>query len=320
MRFLVTGAAGFLGSNFALKLLKMGHDVVGIDNLSSGFRENLNLHTEEYAGKFEFYVEDTRKIQNSYNSLDGIFNFACIASPIKYQAASLDTLETNFIGTRNLLDIAYKNDIKIFHASTSEVYGDPSVSPQSESYFGNVNPFGYRACYDEGKRVAEALMFEYSNKLNVSIRVARIFNTYGPGMAMHDGRVISNFIVQSLTNEPITIYGNGNQTRSFCFVTDLLHGIWKLFESDITSPVNLGSPEEYAINEIKERILELIPESKSKTIYMELPYDDPVMRKPDITKAQRDLGWLPKVEIENGLSQTIEYFTQVMKKHLGEDR
>jgi UDP-glucuronate decarboxylase len=314
MKFLVTGAAGFLGSNFTLKLLQMGHDVVGIDNLSSGFQENLDFHTKEYFGKFEFIVEDTRNIQNSYTGLDGIFNFACIASPVKYQAAGIDTLETNFIGTRNLLDIAHRNNIKIFHASTSEVYGDPRVSPQSESYFGNVNPFGYRACYDEGKRVAEALMFEYSNRLGVDIRVARIFNTYGPGMAKNDGRVISNLIMQSLTNEPITIYGDGNQTRSFCFVTDLLHGIWQLFESDIATPINLGSPEEHTINEIKGRILDLIPESKSKTVYMELPYDDPVMRNPDITKAQRDLGWCPEIKIEDGLSQTIEYFEQMVNK------
>jgi UDP-glucuronate decarboxylase len=314
MKFLVTGSAGFLGSNFTLKLLKMGHDVIGIDNLSSGFHENLNFHSEEYIGKFEFIVEDTRNIQHSYSDLNGIFNFACIASPVKYQAAAIDTLETNFIGTRNLLDIAHRNDIKIFHASTSEVYGDPRVSPQNESYFGNVNPFGYRACYDEGKRVAEALMFEYSNRLGVDIRVARIFNTYGPGMAKNDGRVISNIIMQSLRNEPITIYGDGNQTRSFCFVTDLLDGIWQLFESDIATPVNLGNPEEYTINETKERILELIPESKSKTIYMELPHDDPVMRKPDITKAQRDLGWFPKIKIEDGLSITIEYFKQIIRK------
>ena len=292
----------------------MGHDVIGIDNLSSGFHENISFHSEEYVGKFEFIVEDTRNIQNAYSGLDGIFNFACIASPVKYQAAGVDTLETNFIGTRNLLDIAHRNNTKIFHASTSEVYGDPRVSPQNESYFGNVNPFGYRACYDEGKRVAEALMFEYSNRLGVDIRIARIFNTYGPGMAKNDGRVISNLIMQSLTNEPITIYGDGNQTRSFCFVTDLLHGIWQLFESDIATPVNLGSPEENTINDIKERILELIPESKSKTTYMELPFDDPATRNPDITKAQRDLGWFPKIKIEDGLSQTIKYFKQMIKK------
>jgi len=314
MKFLVTGAAGFLGANFTLKLLKMGHDVIGIDNLSSGFLKNLNFHTEKYVRQFEFIFEDTRNIQNTFRGLDGIFNFACIASPIKYQAAGIDTLETNFIGTRNLLDIAHVNNIKIFHASTSEVYGDPSVSPQNESYFGNVNPFGHRACYDEGKRVAEALMFEYSIRLGVGIRVARIFNTYGPGMAKNDGRVISNLIMQSLTNEPITIYGDGNQTRSFCFVTDLLNGVWQLFESDIATPVNLGSPNEHTINDIKRKILELIPESKSKIIYLELPHDDPVMRKPDIAKAQHDLGWFPKIKIEDGLSQTIEYFKQMTEK------
>jgi UDP-glucuronate decarboxylase len=310
MKFLVTGAAGFLGSNFTLKLLKMGHDVVGIDNLSSGFYENLNFNPKDFSGKFEFFLEDTRKIHNSYGSLDGIFNFACIASPVKYQAAGIDTLETNFIGTRNLLDIAHKNSVKIFHASTSEVYGNPSVSPQKESYFGNVNPFGFRSCYDEGKRVAEALMFEYSTRLNVNIRVARIFNTYGPGMAKYDGRVISNFIMQALTNEPVTIYGDGNQTRSFCFVTDLLDGIWKLFESDITSPINLGNPMEYTINEIKDKILQLIPESTSRTSHKELPSDDPIMRRPDITMAQRELSWQPRIELENGLSQTIAYFKQ----------
>jgi UDP-glucuronate decarboxylase len=313
MTYLVAGGAGFLGSNFAAKLVSLGKKVIVLDNFSSGSNENISWLRESFGKGLEFMPTDIRYLSDFDRKLEGIFNFACIASPPKYQEKGIETLETNFTGTKNLLDIAKNQGITYFHSSTSEVYGDPSISPQSEDYFGNVNPFGVRSCYDEGKRVAESLMFEYQKNFKTKIRIARIFNTYGPRMSPFDGRVVSNFIVQALTNQDITIYGDGNQTRSFCYVSDLMEGIMKLFESSTEGPTNLGNPAELKVNQIALKILNLIPNSQSKLIYVPLPTDDPQQRKPDISKAQEMLEWSPVVSLENGLIETIDYFSTVLK-------
>ena len=301
---LVTGAAGFLGSHLSEELLKKGHKVIGVDNLSSGSSKNLeNIITLEYFQFIEHDISDYIDIE-----CDQIYNLACPASPVQYQNNPISTLRTNVIGAYNLLELAVKNDAKIFQASTSEVYGDPLEHPQKESYWGNVNPIGIRSCYDEGKRCAETLFFDYQRQHKIQIRVGRIFNTYGPRMQSEDGRVVSNFIVQALAGKPLTVYGSGNQTRSFCFVDDLIRGFVLLMENDqLCGPVNLGNPIEFTMTELAKKVIKLTS-STSEIIFEELPQDDPKMRRPDIHLAFKELGWSPSISLDEGLKQTIEYF------------
>ena len=307
-KVLVTGGAGFLGSHLCLKLLEMGLKVIAIDNLYTGSKNNLKtLFKYEY---FQFIEHDITKPIDL--DIDLIYNLACPASPIHYQNSPVKTIKTNVIGALNMLDLACKRNIKILQASTSEVYGDPQLHPQNEEYWGNVNPIGYRSCYDEGKRCAETLFFDYHRQYNLKIKVARIFNTYGPNMAKNDGRVVSNFIQQSLNNEPITLYGNGNQTRSFCYINDLILGLVLLMNSkdSFTGPVNLGNPDEIEIKYLAEKIIQMT-DSKSLIKYRELPKDDPLKRKPDISLAIQKLKWLPKISLDEGLSSTISYFKTI---------
>lgn len=304
MRILVTGAAGFLGSHLTVRLLDLGHEVIGLDDLSTGRLENLS---EAKSREFEFLEADIREVDLPI--VDGIFNLACPASPIHYQFDPVKTLETNVLGTLNVLRHAKLHKIRVLQASTSEVYGDPLLSPQKETYWGNVNPIGIRSCYDEGKRASETLCFDYLRQHNVDTRVIRIFNTYGPNMAVGDGRVISNFIVQALENKDLTIYGDGSQTRSFCFVDDLILGMTKVFfhEANINSPVNLGNPTEFSMVELAEKIMSLSG-SSSKLVNKPLPQDDPKQRKPDIKLAMETFDWSPTITLEQGLQRTISYF------------
>ena len=306
-RIIVTGGAGFIGSHLCLRLLQDGHRVFCIDNLFTGSRRNIrDLFLFD---NFEFVNHD---VTFPYYSLrvDEIYNLACPASPVHYQYDPIQTTKTSFIGALNMLGLAKRTGAKILQASTSEVYGDPQIHPQDEEYFGNVNPIGIRACYDEGKRVAESLFFDYHRKHCVKIKVARIFNTYGPHMDANDGRVVSNFIVQALNNEPITMYGDGNQTRSFCFISDMVEGLIKLMESGdgVSGPINLGNPKEFTMNELAEKVLSLTG-STSKIITRPLPADDPKQRQPNITKAKLLLSWEPTVELNEGLKDTIKYFS-----------
>lgn len=308
MRYLVTGGAGFLGRNLCQSLLEDGHTVVALDNLSTGSLRNLNelAHNK----KFQFLKGDVRNLHPI--EVDGIFNLACPASPPKYQSNPIDTLLTSVLGAKAVLDLATKLEVPVLQASTSEIYGDPEISPQHENYWGNVNPIGIRSCYDEGKRAAETLFFDFMRERKTKIRVARIFNTYGPYMAADDGRVISNFIMQSLSNAPITIYGSGNQTRSFCYVDDLIIGLKSLMEnSNLLEPVNLGNPESFTIIELAKLVLE-ITGSKSEIQFMPLPMDDPKNRKPDISLARKSLSFVPSIEIREGLEKTISYFKHSM--------
>jgi UDP-glucuronate decarboxylase len=309
MKILLTGAAGFLGSHLSDKLLQEGHSVVAIDDLSTGSLENIR-HLLKY-DHFEFIEHDVRHPIDL--KVDYILNFACPASPVHYQSDPVRTIETNFLGIINLLHLAKKTDAKLLQASTSEVYGDPLVSPQSESYWGNVNPIGVRSCYDEGKRAAETLCFDYKRQFGVDSRVIRIFNTYGPRMAVGDGRVVSNFIVQALMNEDITLYGDGSQTRSFCYVSDLVDGIYRYMikKEAFETPVNLGNPTEFNMLELAKIIL-TITKSQSQTKFMPLPLDDPRQRKPDITLAMSDLKWFPRVSLDEGLEKTIDYFSRIL--------
>lgn len=307
-RILVTGGAGFLGSHLCERLLSDGHDVLCLDNFFTGTKDNIVplLHHP----RFELIRHDiTFPI---YVEIDQIYNLACPASPIHYQLDPVQTTKTSVHGAINTLGLAKRVKAKIFQASTSEVYGDPEVHPQPEKYWGRVNPIGPRSCYDEGKRCAETLFFDYHRQHGVDIKVARIFNTYGPRMHPNDGRVISNFITQALRNEPITIYGDGTQTRSFCYVDDLIDGFIKLMASNdcITGPINLGNPVEVTMAELAETI-KLLTESRSKLIYKSLPLDDPRQRKPDISLAEAQLNWRPVVNLEAGLNQTISYFEQL---------
>ena len=307
-KILVTGGAGFLGSHLCEKLLKYGHDVICADNLFTGSKENiLHLMHNPY---FEFLRHDITF--PLFVEVDEIYNLACPASPIHYQYDPVQTTKTSVHGAINMLGLAKRTKAKILQASTSEVYGDPAVHPQTEGYFGNVNPVGPRSCYDEGKRCAETLFFDYYREHQLRIKVARIFNTYGPRMHPNDGRVVSNFIVQALQNENITIYGDGSQTRSFCYVDNLIDGLIKLMESsdDFTGPVNIGNPNEFTIKELAEKIIEMT-HSTSKLIYKSLPKNDPVRRQPDITLAKKILGWEPYVELEKGLTHTISYFSDI---------
>lgn len=306
-KVLITGGAGFLGSNLAHLLLKNGDVVTVIDNLYTGSLANLtDLTTHK---NFSFIKGDVRKPFKIENGFDKIFNLACPASPIHYQKTPLETMQTSVYGAFNILEFANKNNSIVMHASTSEIYGDPIVHPQIEKYPGNVNPIGIRSCYDEGKRAAESIFFDYHRKFNTSIKILRIFNTYGPRMNPNDGRVISNFIIQALNNHDITIYGEGQQTRSFCYVTDMLDGFIKMIDSNekITGPINIGTTFEFTILELAEIIIKLT-KSKSKLTYKSLPKDDPKQRRPDISLAKNELNWSPKVALEDGLKQTIDYF------------
>ena len=304
-KILVTGGAGFLGSHLCRYLLAGGHEVICVDNFFTGAKRNvLDLLDNPL---FEMIRHDVTF--PLYLEIDEIYNLACPASPVHYQHDPVQTTKTSVHGAINMLGLAKRTGAKILQASTSEVYGDPTVHPQTEQYWGNVNPIGFRSCYDEGKRCAETLFFDYRRQHNLPIKVARIFNTYGPNMQMNDGRVVSNFVVQALKGEPITLYGNGNQTRSFCFVSDLIEGLVRLMETEdeVTGPINLGNPGEFTIKELAEKVL-LLTGSSSTMSFEPLPEDDPLQRQPDITKAKEILGWEPTVALDHGLPQTIEYF------------
>lgn len=309
MKILVAGAAGFLGSHLSEALLEQGHEVLGVDNLYTGSRENIKHLLDNR--DFEFLRHDITL--PLFVEVDAIYNLACPASPIQYQKHPVQTIKTSLLGSINLLGIARRTGAKILQASTSEVYGDPLISEQNEEYWGNVNPIGVRACYDEGKRASETLFFDYWRQYQVRIKVARIFNTYGPRMDLNDGRVVSNFAVQALSNEDITIYGDGSQTRSFCYVSDLIPGLIKLMssEDEVIGPINLGNPNEFSIKELAETIIGMTG-STSTISYRELPSDDPKQRKPDISKAREILDWAPKVELQEGLKSTINYFEKVL--------
>lgn len=308
-RVLVTGGAGFLGSHLCDRLIESGNDVICVDNLFTGKKDNIrHLLNNPY---FEFIRHDvTLPI---YVECDQIYNLACPASPIHYQRDPIYTTKTSIYGSFNALGLAKRTGARILQASTSEIYGDPECTPQVENYRGNVNTIGPRSCYDEGKRVAETLFFDYHRMHGVDIKVMRIFNTYGPGMDIGDGRVISNFVVQALKNENITIYGDGRQTRSFCYVDDLVDGMIKLMNSreDFYGPVNIGNPGEFSIKELAEIIIDMT-NSKSKIVFKPLPQDDPLQRRPDISLAKAELGWEPKVDLREGLSKTISYFRNII--------
>ncbi|SVA61912.1 uncharacterized protein METZ01_LOCUS114766 [marine metagenome] len=308
-RVLVTGGAGFLGSHLCEQLLERGNHVICLDDFSSGFKENISIF--ETNNNFEFIQQDIISPINL--SVDEIYNLACPASPKYYQKNPIKTLKTSVYGAENLLCLAEKNKAKILQASTSEIYGDPLEHPQTESYWGNVNPIGIRSCYDEGKRAAEALFFDYHRQRNINIRIVRIFNTYGPKMHPSDGRVVSNFVIQSLKNENITIYGDGMQTRSFCFVDDLIEGLIKVMNTEIDDPVpiNLGNPEEYKVLELADLVIELT-NSSSKIEHKPLPPDDPVFRRPSIDMAIEKIDWHPVVQLPEGLKETIAYFNKVL--------
>ena len=305
MRILVTGGAGFLGSHLCDRLLADGHEVLAVDNLYTGSKLNIAHNLQN--PNFEFLRHDVTF--PLFVEVDAIYNLACPASPVHYQKFPTQTIKTSVIGAINMLGLAKRLNIPILQASTSEVYGDPNISPQPESYWGNVNPIGLRSCYDEGKRAAESLFFDYYREHNVKIRVARIFNTYGPRMNLHDGRVVSNFIRQAISGDAITLYGTGEQTRSFCYVDDLIDGLVKLMNTpgDVVGPVNLGNPVEFTMKELAEKVVELT-KSKSEMVYEALPSDDPQQRKPDTTKASEILGWSAKIDLEAGLVRTIADF------------
>ena len=308
-RILITGGAGFIGSHLCERLIDAGHDVICLDNYFTGTKENLlklldypNFELLRHDVTFPLYVE-----------VDEIYNLACPASPVHYQYDPVQTTKTSVHGAINMLGLAKRTGAKIFQSSTSEVYGDPTVHPQPENYRGNVNPIGPRACYDEGKRCAETLFFDYHRQHNLRIRVARIFNTYGPRMRPDDGRVVSNFIVQALRGDAITIYGDGNQTRSFCFVDDLIDGFICLMDApdDVSGPINLGNPREFTIKQLAELVIK-ITGAKSELVFESLPEDDPMQRCPDISLAKQKLDWEPSIDLEVGLEKTIDYFSQVI--------
>jgi UDP-glucuronate decarboxylase len=308
-RVLVTGGAGFLGSHLCRRLVSAGHDVICVDNFFTGIKENIvglldepNFELLRHDVTFPLYVE-----------VDEIYNLACPASPIHYQHDPVQTTKTTVHGAINMLGLAKRTRAKILQASTSEVYGDPQVHPQHEAYWGHVNPIGERSCYDEGKRCAETLFFDYYRQHRLRIKVARIFNTYGPNMHPNDGRVVSNFIMQALRGEPITIFGDGSQTRSFCYVDDLIEGIVRLMDTgdDVTGPVNLGNPREFTIRELAEKVIELT-QSKSTLVARPLPNDDPLQRQPNIDLAKATLNWEPKIELEEGLRKAILYFERML--------
>ena len=310
-RILVTGGAGFIGSHLCERLVNEGHDVICIDNFYSGSKENV----WHLIGKPNFELVRHDVINPYWAEVDEIYNLACPASPIYYQNDPIQTTKTSFFGAYHMLGLARRTKAKILQSSTSEVYGDPNVHPQPESYWGNVNPIGLRSCYDEGKRVAETLFFDYYRLHKVRSKVIRIFNTYGPRMAVSDGRVVSNFVVQALRGEDLTIYGDGQQTRSFQYVSDLIEGMIRMMDTpdDFTGPVNLGNPGEFTMLELAEKVLQKIG-GKSKIVYRPLPSDDPKMRRPDISKAKSELGWEPKVTLDEGLDHIIQYFREYLKR------
>jgi UDP-glucuronate decarboxylase len=309
MRILVTGGAGFLGSHLCGRLIEQGHDVICLDNYFTGSRENV----EHLIGNPRFELIRHDVTESILLEVDRIYNLACPASPVHYQYNPVKTIKTSILGAVNMLGLAKRVRARILQASTSEVYGDPSIHPQTEEYWGNVNPIGIRSCYDEGKRVAETLFMDYHRQNKVDIRIVRIFNTYGPRMHPNDGRVVSNFIVQALKNKDITVYGDGQQTRSFCFASDLVEAIMRTMEqTDYNLPINIGNPGEFTILELAEKVIKLTG-SKSKIIHEPLPSDDPKQRKPDITKAKKFLDWEPSVNLEDGLKETIRYFKLIVK-------
>lgn len=307
-RILVTGGAGFIGSHLCERLVGEGHYVICIDNFFTGSKDNIKKLLDN--NNFELITQDITEPLDV--KVDAIYNLACPASPPHYQFDPVKTTKTSVLGSIHMLELAKKLKIRIFQASTSEVYGDPDVHPQPESYWGRVNPIGIRSCYDEGKRVAETLFFDYHRQYKTDIRVIRIFNTYGSNMNPDDGRVVSNFIVQALKNEDITIYGDGSQTRSFQYVDDLVEGMVRMMDNEdgFIGPVNLGNPDEFTIKQLAEKVLKAIPESKSKIVYKDLPQDDPRQRQPDISLAKEKLDWEPQVKLEEGLKKTIPYFRQ----------
>ncbi len=306
-KILVTGGAGFIGSYICERLLERGSEVLCVDNCYTGDKSNIYHLLDNY--KFEFIRHDITF--PLYIEVDEIYNLACPASPIYYQRDPVQTTKTSVHGAINMLGLAKRLNIKILQASTSEIYGDPEVSPQPETYRGSVNPIGKRACYNEGKRCAETLFFDYHRQYNLNIRVARIFNTYGPRMRSHDGRVVSNFITQALKNDDITIYGKGNQTRSFCYIEDTVGGLIRMMENkeDFLGPINIGNPNEFTILELAKKIIKLT-NSKSKIVYSNLPEDDPMQRKPDIGLAKDKIDWVPKIQIDEGLQKTINWFRE----------
>lgn len=306
-KIIITGGAGFIGSHLCKRLLEDGNEVICADNFFTGRKSNLKeLLKDDNFTLIEHDVVDKLNIK-----VDRIYNLACPASPVHYQYDAVKTMKTSVLGALNMLDLAKKNNARILQASTSEVYGDPDVHPQPESYWGKVNPIGIRSCYDEGKRCAETLFFDYNRQYKTDTKVIRIFNTYGPNMRADDGRVVSNFIVQALKNEDITIYGDGKQTRSFQYIDDLIEGMILMMENETNfiGPVNLGNPDEFTIGELAQRVIELVPGTTSKIVYRDLPQDDPRQRKPDITLALEKLDWAPKVGLDIGLKKTIEYFS-----------
>ena len=309
MHILVTGSAGFLGTHLAEKLLQRGDRVTGLDDFTTGSIDNIK-HLQNFPN-FSFVQQDIRNPH--FGEYDGILNFACPASPKHYQADPVRTIETNFMGMINVLHLAKHSGARVVQASTSEVYGDPAISPQVESYWGNVNPIGIRSCYDEGKRAAETLCFDYVRQFDLDVRVIRIFNTYGPRMSVGDGRVVSNFVIQALQGSPITIYGDGSQTRSFCYVSDLIDGIISTFDLSKRppTPINLGNVHEFTMLELAQKAIEVC-NSKSQIIFEPLPHDDPRQRKPDTTLAKQLLGWTAKVELDEGLQRTADYFRTVI--------
>ncbi len=309
MRNLVTGGSGFLGSHLVDKLMEKGEKVIILDNFFTGN----NLNNIRWSNNKNFKLINHDIIQPITLEVDRIWHLACPASPIFYQKDPIKTAKTSFLGTYNMLGLAKKMNAKFLLASTSEVYGDPEVNPQSEKYRGSVNPIGIRACYDEGKRIAETLTFDYKRMHGVDIRVMRIFNTYGPRMLPNDGRVVSNFIVQALKKQDLTIYGDGMQTRSFCYVDDLIDGMMKLMYSNLSGPINIGNPDEYTIKQLAKIIVNKINPDLN-VVHKNLPEDDPMQRKPDIGFALRELGWEPKIKIDEGLNKTITYFKNILKK------
>jgi len=311
MKILVAGGAGFIGSNLCDELMAEGNQVVCVDNLQTGSLQNI-AHLMSNAN-FEFVKADVTQ-PLYFTGLDQIYNLACPASTVQYQIDPVSTIRTNVLGACNLLDLALKNDATILQASTSEVYGDPEVHPQPETYWGRVNPIGPRSCYDEGKRAAETIFFDYLRQYRAKIKVARIFNTYGERMDPNDGRVVSNFVVQALKGEPITVYGTGNQTRSFCYVSDLVEALILLMNSptDVTGPINLGNPEEFTMLELANRVTQMVG-GKSEVVFEELPIDDPQQRQPDISLAKTVLGWNPKTNLQKGLVLTVEHFRNALQ-------
>ena len=312
MRVLVTGGSGFLGSHLCEVLLNQGHEVLCVDNLYTGSRRNVE---HLYQNKnFEFMRHDVTI--PLFVEVDAIFNLACPASPVHYQRNPVQTIRTSVNGATNMLGLAKRTGARILQASTSEVYGDPEVSPQREDYWGSVNPIGVRSCYDEGKRCAESLFFDYHRQYGVDIKVARIFNTYGPRMAINDGRVVSNFIVQALQGQDLTVYGSGEQTRSFCYVDDLITGISRFMfrQEQVTGPINFGNPQEFSMLELAELVIKLTKSSKSKIVHKDLPSDDPRQRRPDISLAREKLDWEPLVSIDEGLEKTIDFFRTLLSQ------